>query len=49
MGAGCLRGSRGASVGLRHGIHSVHGGRAVVLGESEEKTLGVSRGTEVLW
>ena len=31
---------------LRHRIHSVQGGRAVVLGESEETTLGVSRGPE---
>ena len=39
-------GKGGACVGLRHRIHSVHGGRAVVLGESEETTLGVSRGPE---
>ena len=39
-------GKGGASVGLRHRIHSVHGGRAVVLGESEETTLGVNRGPE---
>ena len=45
-GAGCLRGDGSTSVGLRHRIHSVHGGRAVVLGESEETTLGVSRGPE---
>ena len=45
-GAGCLRGNGGTSVGLRHRIHSVHGGRAVMLGESEETTLGVSRVTE---
>ena len=36
----------GASVCLRHRIHSVQDGRAVVFGESEETTLRVSRGTE---
>ena len=33
-------------MGLRHRIHSVQDGRAVVFGESEETTMGVSRGPE---